>query len=480
MNSAIVQYRKYRWVRYTLVGLLLSAVALLIQYIATFQRNSDVLTNILNSENYPEYLPKFREKYLKHLEGSIYLDYTGAGVYSDLDVERFRRDIFPENVISNQTKIDENKLIEETREELLSFLGTNSNDYVVVFLASATQALKLVGENYAWKSSSKFLYTLYNHNSVLGIRKYVLAAGGTFGVLNSSKEIVADQDTLYAVALEDNFAGTKLGKEEMYRLTHTPGITIIGDSSAFLPTNQLNLTEYPFDAVVLSFYKIIGFPNYGAAVLKRSFAEKLVKKSFLEGSVDLALSTTETKYRLHKDLPYKLEDDLPSPDLVRAAKYGLESIKAIGIENVNKHVWRLTQRLYNGLDKMLHSTNVKACQIYGNHELKNSDLQGGIVAFNIKKPDDDYVGYAAVIRDASKAGFHLRGGCHCNPGACFRFMGISEEKVKAYFDQKTTCGDNNDIVDGIPLGAVRASLGWASTENDVDSFLNWISENYVY
>ena len=480
MNSTVARFRRYRWVRFALVGLLISAIALLIQYIATFQKESDVLTNILNSNNYPQYLPEFREKYLKHLAGSVYLDYTGAGVYSDLDVERFRRDIFPETVLSNQTKIDQNKLIEETRDELLSFLGTDSSEYVVVFLASATQALKLIGENYDWKSTSKFLYTMYNHNSVLGIRKYVIAANGTFGVLNTSKEVVADPDALYAVALEDNFAGTKLGKAEMYRLTHTPGISVIGDSSAFLPTNQLNLTEYPFDAVVLSFYKIIGFPNYGAAVLKRSFAEKFVKKSYLEGSVDLALTTTEEKYRLHKDLPYKLEDDFPSPDLVRAAKYGLESIKAIGIENVNKHVWRLTQRFFNGLDSMKHSTKVKVCQIYGNHELGDNDLQGGIVAFNVKKPDDDYVGYATVIKEGSNAGFHLRGGCHCNPGACFNFMGISEEKVKAYFDQKTTCGDNNDIVEGIPLGAVRASLGWASTESDVDSFLNWISENYVY
>lgn len=418
---------------------------------------------------------------MKHIGDNVYLDYTGAGVYSDLDIERLRRDLlFSDDFQMNATDEIEKKLVSDARKKLLEFLGTNDKEYVIVFVASATQALKLIGENYNWNNKSKFIYTRYNHNSVLGIRKYALMHGATFNVINSSKEIVEDKDALYAVALEDNFAGTKIGKNEMYRLTHTDGITVIGDSSAFLPSNKLNLTEYPFNAVVLSFYKIFGFPNYGACILRRDFAEKLVKKTYLEGSIEIALASNPNKYVLKKELPNKLEDDFPSPEMVVGASYGIESTCIIGIENIEKHVWRLTQRLYNGLKSSKHSNNLNVVEIYGNHKLNNSDLQGGIVAFNVLDSNGKYIGYAHVIKDASKAKFHLRGGCHCNPGACFESMGISEDRVKAYYDRKTTCGDNNDVIDGIPLGSVRASLGWATTEEDVDAFIKWISNQYKY
>ena len=138
--------------------------------------------------------------------------------------------------------------------------------------------MKLIGENYKWNKNSKYIYTRYNHNSVLGIRKYALANGANFSVVNKSTEFVSDPDALYAVPLEENFAGIKLSKEEMIRLTHTPDMNVIADTSAYLPTNPLNLNETPFSAVVLSFYKIIGFPNYGACVLRNDFIEKYLQK----------------------------------------------------------------------------------------------------------------------------------------------------------------------------------------------------------
>lgn len=474
-------YPRYRWIRFSLVGLVLYTICILLKYIITYQKNPTPLVGLLNAENYPQYLKKFRKKYMNHIGDNVYLDYTGAGVYSDLDIERFRRDVlFSDDYRMNESDKIESELVEDTRNKILEFLGAKNDDYIVVFVASATQALKLIGENYNWSNNSKFIYTRYNHNSVLGMRKYALKYGANFSVVNSSKEMVSDKDALYAVALEDNFAGTKIGKDEMYRLTHTDGMTVIGDSSAFLPSNKLNLTEYPFDAIVLSFYKIFGFPNYGACILRKDFAQKFVKKTYLEGSIEITLPSYPNEYILKKELPYKLEDDYPSPEMVRGAAYGIESTSIIGIENIEKYVWSLTQRLYNGLKSLKHSNNLNVVEIYGNHNLNDGDLQGGIVAFNIQDSNGKYVGYATVIKEASKAKFHLRGGCHCNPGACFESMGISEDRVKAYYDRKTTCGDNNDIIDDIPLGSVRASLGWASTEEDVDSFIDWISKQYKY
>jgi molybdenum cofactor sulfurtransferase len=209
-------------------------------------------------------------------------------------------------------------------------------------------------------------------------------------------------------------------------------------------------------------------------VLRRDFASKLVKHTYTENSVNLSLDI-ET----FGDVTNFLEDDPPSRENAIAILEGLSAFEAIGVRNVQAHVWRLTRKLYEGIDHLTHSSGAKAAEIYGNHHLNNSDVQGGIVAFNVKNMKGGYVGYAEVVRRASQDQFHLRGGCHCNPGACFSAMRLSEEKVQMYFENKTTCGDNNDIVDGVPLGSVRASLGWATIDADIDSFMNWLDEVFI-
>jgi molybdenum cofactor sulfurtransferase len=261
----------------------------------------------------------------------------------------------------------------------------------------------------------------------------------------------------------------------MYRLTHTEGITVVADSAAYLATNKLNLTEFPFHACVMSFYKIMGFPNLGALVLRNDFARKLVKRTYTDASAELVFADSE-EFRPSAEL---FEDDFLTSEMAHGVIIGLESFNALGIEKIHNHVWRLTRKLYQGIDRLTHSTGNKSAEIYGNHHLNDSELQGGIVAFNMKKMRGEFVGYAEVVRRASQDQFHLRGGCHCNPGACFTAMKLTEDKVKAYFDNKTTCGDYNDIIDGVPLGSVRASLGWATTDEDVDQFLNWLEDVFI-
>jgi molybdenum cofactor sulfurtransferase len=40
--------------------------------------------------------------------------------------------------------------------------------------------------------------------------------------------------------------------------------------------------------------------------------------------------------------------------------------------------------------------------------------------------------------------------------------------VKAQFEAGHICGDNKDIVEGLPTGAIRVSLGYMSNWDDVE------------
>ena len=60
---------------------------------------------------------------------------------------------------------------------MLRFFEADPDEYAVVFTANASQALKLVGEAYAFEPGDHFLLTFDNHNSVNGIREFARSRG---------------------------------------------------------------------------------------------------------------------------------------------------------------------------------------------------------------------------------------------------------------------------------------------------------------
>ena len=48
--------------------------------------------------------------------------------------------------------------MKQTRNRILKFFNTSSEDYVVVFTSGATQALHIVGEIFPWSKESEFVY----------------------------------------------------------------------------------------------------------------------------------------------------------------------------------------------------------------------------------------------------------------------------------------------------------------------------------
>jgi molybdenum cofactor sulfurtransferase len=491
MAMKVLLLKKYYWVR-LLICCTLSVTFFALLFTTSFSSNA---TKRFSGANYPANLEKMRASDIRHLGDAVYLDYTGAGVYNDAAFDLYQKNLqshfYPLEHPIRSWRTTAGQITDEIRLELLEFFGADPAEYSVVFVASATQALKLVGENFPFTNGSIFAYASVNHNSVLGIRRYVLSAGGNFSVvkwpisIDEIRKIPVREGTLNLLAFpfQDNFAGTKPSPEFLRALTADRELRskwiILGDIAAYAPTNPLNLTQYPIDAGVISFYKIFGYPNTGALIIRNAFAKRLQKRTFGSNSVEWS-SLQSLEYSLHKSMPFRLEDDSVPLEMNLAVRYGLNFLNSIGMKNVRTHVWRLTSRLYTKLKDVKHSSGSRFVFIYGEHAKQNPDLQGGVVAFNLKRMNGSFFGYSTVVSEASAANFHLRGGCHCNPGACFASMGIPESRVKQYFDAKTTCGDALDVIDGIPLGSVRASIGWATTERDIDRFAKWVQENYAF
>ena len=113
--------------------------------------------------------------------GHVYLDYTGAGLYSESQIEEhmklLREHVFGNPHSANPTSAAMTELVEQARAAVHAFFRASPEEYVVVFTPNATGALRLVGEAYPFRPGDRFLLTFDNHNSVNGIREFARARG---------------------------------------------------------------------------------------------------------------------------------------------------------------------------------------------------------------------------------------------------------------------------------------------------------------
>lgn len=73
----------------------------------------------------------------------------------------------------------------------------------------------------------------------------------------------------------------------------------------------------------------------------------------------------------------------------------------------------------------------------------------------------------------------IRTGCFCNSGTCQRHLGVTNKEMKDMYKAGHKCGDNVDLVNGRPTGAIRASFGYFNTFNDIDKLMNMICKCFI-
>jgi selenocysteine lyase/cysteine desulfurase len=149
----------------------------------------------------------------------------------------------------------------------------------------------------------------------------------------------------------------------------------------------------------------------------------------------------------------------------------------------------LTNWLLDSLGTLRHSNGAPMVRRYGPGP-GSGVARGGTVTFNFLDPDGHLVDERAVGRDASAAGISLRTGCFCNPGAGEWAFGLTGANVRGPWRARALGGqrflrEGLSTVDdylsliGLPTGgAVRVSLGIASTLADVDAFLDFAERTY--
>jgi len=447
-------------------------------------------------ETYPEYattqkLDLLRSHEYTHIDNNnhIFLDYTGCGLYSQAQIEEhctfLNNNVYGNPHSNNPTSQCATNMVEAVRTHILNYFNASADEYAVIFTPNATGALKIVGESYPFVDESRFLFTEDIHNSVMGIREFARAKGAslqhipiikeTLRITSSTVEdvlnkIPATRPCLFAFPAQSNFSGVQ-HPLEWVSIAQNKGWHILLDAAAFVPTNKLDLSQIHPDFVVLSFYKMFGYPTgVGCLIAKHSALKELKRPWFSGGTVEVA-SISGDGYHFHDDYS-AFEDGTLNFLNISAVPIGLRHIQKIGIDLIHKRVITLTDWLIKKLINLHHSNGNPLICIYGPHD---TTARGGIIAMNFQDPDGTIIDPEIIEFLAAKRNISIRIGCFCSPGSIEAINEINQNDVQQYFNNNTNIS-YEDYIAGLPgrtMAAARVSLGIVSNFKDVYEFVKF-------
>ncbi|ESR35450.1 hypothetical protein CICLE_v10004324mg [Citrus x clementina] len=480
--------------------------------------------------NAPKSIDQIRATEFKRLEnGTVYLDHAGATLYSELQMEAIFRD-FTTNVYGNphsQSDISSATcdIVRAAREQVLDYFNASMKDYKCIFTSGATAALKLVGEAFPWSHQSSYMYTMENHNSVLGIREYALSQGAAAFAIDVEEAVdndglseslvtstkisllpiqrrkgasfperdpAGDAYNLFAFPSECNFSGSRFNldlinimKKNPERILEISPFSkgrwmVLIDAAKGCVTQPPDLSKYPVDFVVMSFYKIFGYPTGLGALIMRNDAAKLLKNTYFSGGTVAASIADIDFVKRRQGVEELFEDGTASFLSIASIRHGFNLINSLTVPAICRHIASLGMYVRKVLLSLRHENGADVCTIYGTYtsEVSYHDT-GSMVSFNLKRPDGSWFGYREVEKLASLSGIQLRTGCFCNPGACAKYLGLSHSDLLSNIEAGHVCWDDNDIIHGKPTGAIRVSFGYMSTFEDAKKFIDFIRNSFV-
>ena len=390
------------------------------------------------------------------------------------------------------------KRIDDTRLEVLEFFNASPDQFEVVFTANATAAVKLVVDAFR-DTEGGFWYGYHadSHTSLVGARELASRGYRAFGTDQEVNQWLGDNiqssvDTglsLFSYPGQSNMTGQRRGIEWCKQMRQKSKGSFLQcyslyDAAGLVSTSPLDLSDVAAapDFTPVSFYKIFGFPDLGALILRKASAKVLLNRNFFGGGT---VESIGTMWHAKKNLSLaaSLEDGTQPLHSIIALQHALRVHRRIygSMKVISRHTSHLAAKAYEQLGSLRHVNGFSVCEIYKD-PISNYDsacIQGPILSFNIKTSAGHYISVSEVEKLATVHNFQLRTGGLCNPGGIANALKLSDDDLKNNFEAGRRCGDEQDIVNGKPTGVLRISLGAMSCTGDVEKFVKFISDFYV-
>ena len=409
--------------------------------------------------------------------GTAYLDYAGSALYPASlvrnDAARLERTVLGNPHSENAPSRASTEALETVRTMTLRLLRANPADYDVVLTANASGAVRILAEAFPFRAESRLVLTADNHNSMNGLRVCARRRGARVEYVPLDSTLrsgnvdpflaPAKGPSLFAFPAQSNFSGVRHPLEWVADAQQR-GYRVLVDAAAYLPSSTLSLEEVPADFVALSYYKLFGYPTGVGALVARRDALAMLRRRYFSGGTVQFVSVQNRLSRL-KAGAEAFEDGTPHFLAMPAVADGLRWLENLDMCTVSAHVATLTATLLDRLRALGDRIHV-----YGPRDAHG---RGGIVTFNVVR-DGRVLPYELVEATARELGVAIRGGCFCNPGAAEHAFGIPAHSARACLRDEFSVARFRQCLDGGAVGAVRASVGVATNDDDLDRLLECI------
>lgn len=435
---------------------------------------------------------------------TVYLDHAGTTLYPKSLIESFSREL-TSNLFGNPHSMSASsqlstQRVDDVRLRALRFFNADPEEFDLVFVANATAAIKLVVTALQGLDDGFWYgYHVDAHTSLVGARELATRGNRCFWSDDEVDEWISELNTdqsdttsLLAFPAQSNMNGRRLPTEWCQRTRSTnqntgnKNVYTLLDAASLVSTSPLDLSDVSAapDFTALSFYKIFGFPDLGALIVRKRSAHILEQRRFFGGgTVDMALTGFQWHAKAQDSIHQRLEDGtLPFHNII-ALDSAFETHKNLygSMRNVSSHCQFLAKRLYDKLSSLKHFNGLRVCHFY-KHSLSDyadPSIQGPIVAFNMQNSHGGWIGKSDVERLASVKNIQLRTGFLCNPGGAASSLGWTSAELRGNYSTGLRCGDDHDILNGRPTGVIRVSLGAMTNTGDIDILLAFLDEFYV-
>ncbi|TBL77460.1 aminotransferase class V-fold PLP-dependent enzyme [Paenibacillus thalictri] len=348
---------------------------------------------------------------------------------------------------SHSMAVKASRILFETRKNISKLLHVkNPND--ISFALNTTGALNLAIQGFL-REGDHVICSNVEHNSVRRPLEYLRRSRGvsvSYTPSDSQGNIRIDDITSLITAKtkmivcshSSNLLGTVLPIEEIAELCHRHGIKLLVDAAQTAGTLPLDIAASGIHMLAFPGHKgLLGPQGTGGLYIAPDIdLEPLLYGGTGSQSEEIEQPTVR---------PDRYEAGTQNTAGIAGLNEGVKFVLQETVEKIHHKEWGLTQRLMEGL------LGIDGVAILGPDLGQN---RTGIVSFNLAQADSSEISF---ILDQSYQ-IAVRAGYHCSPLA-------------------------HECAGTLGVGAVRASIGYFTTESEVDELIaavKEISQHYAH
>ncbi len=340
---------------------------------------------------------------------------------------------------------------EASRATVKRFFSSRPSD-AVIFTRNTTDSLNLLADSLPAGTTVVAFASEHHANLLpwrrerLSLRQLPIPESAEAAVAHLEQALRQERSDLVAVTGASNVTGEVWPIAELTQVAHSNGARIALDAAQLAPHRAIDMAELGVDYLAASGHKM--YAPYGAGVLVGRPEWIGDSDPFLRGGG--AVDFVSLEGVAWTDLPNRQEAGSPNVIGAVAMAEAMRCLMEYGMDRLSDDEDRLAARL------IYQVRSIPEIDVYQTWGMDSEKI--GVVTFNVRGFDHSKV--AAIL--SAEYGIGVRHGCFCAHPLMMKLLNVSDLEANRLRDLFA-----HSVRPALP-GAVRASIGLGTTQEDVD------------